>query len=226
MPSVTLTLIDTPTGGVAIQTDFAPAIGNPCSPAQSTALEIMARTKKQWGVVPELDALTKSDGQTVKAVLTGKVPPIAKNFEGAVIGYQFKAGVALVLSGPQGSGKSTLARKLAMRHGSYVETDLINFRFHSRDILCEQRKTVIVDGAPNKGDMQMFKGLLASPYCLVRFPYAPDSTEIETPKFIFCVDDDSWLERGDRRFDLIKVLSKRRLKSTPVKPVGFFRAAS
>ena len=209
MPSITFTLSDTPTGGVAVQTYFKPAIGQPCSPAQATALEILARTKKQWGVI----------GQAV-------TPPTAKNFEGAVIGYQFKEGVALVLSGPQGSGKSTLARKLAMRYGSYVETDLINFRFHSRDILCEQRKTVIVDGAPNKGDMQMFKGLLASPHCLIRFPYAPDSTEIETPKFIFCVDDDSWLERGDRRFDLIKVLSKRPMKATPVKPVGFFRAAS
>lgn len=48
MPSVTITLTDTPTGGVAISTDFKPAIGHPCSPAQSTALEILCRTRKAW----------------------------------------------------------------------------------------------------------------------------------------------------------------------------------
>ena len=68
MPSVTLTLIDTPTGGVAIQTDFAPAIGNPCSPAQSTALEIIARTKKQWGV--SAVAKIPADRLPVKMVVT------------------------------------------------------------------------------------------------------------------------------------------------------------
>jgi len=50
MPSVTLTLIDTPTGGVAIQTDFKPAVGNPCSAAQSAALDIIARTRKDYGL--------------------------------------------------------------------------------------------------------------------------------------------------------------------------------
>jgi Virulence-associated protein E len=209
MPSVTLTLIDTPTGGVAIQTDFAPAIGNPCSPAQSTALEIIARTKKQWGVI----------GQVV-------TPPTAKNFEGAVIGYQFKEGVALVLSGPQGSGKSTLACKLATRYGSFEQTDMTTFRFHHRDFLCNGQKTLIVDGIPNNGDMLFIKGLLSSPKCMVRRPYAKEATYVDTPQLIFCVDDDSWLKRGDRRFDLIKVLSKRHLKSTPVKPLGFYRAAS
>lgn len=50
MPSVTLTLIDTPAGGVAIQTDFKPAVGNPCSPAQAAALDIIARTRKNYGL--------------------------------------------------------------------------------------------------------------------------------------------------------------------------------
>jgi hypothetical protein len=48
MPSVTIILIDTPTGGVAIQTDFKPAVGNPCSAAQAAALDIIARTRKDY----------------------------------------------------------------------------------------------------------------------------------------------------------------------------------
>ena len=51
MPSITITLTDTPAGGVAIHTDFKPAIGSPCSPAQSAVLDIMARTKRDWGMI-------------------------------------------------------------------------------------------------------------------------------------------------------------------------------
>lgn len=50
MPTITLTLTDTPTGGVAIQTEFKPAAGNPCSPAQAAALDIIARTRKDYGL--------------------------------------------------------------------------------------------------------------------------------------------------------------------------------
>ena len=50
MPSVTITLSDTPAGGVAIHTDFKPAIGSPCSPAQAAVLDIISRTKRDWGM--------------------------------------------------------------------------------------------------------------------------------------------------------------------------------
>ena len=50
MPSVTITLTDTPTGGVAIHTEFKPAIGAPCSPAQAAVLDIISRTKRDWGM--------------------------------------------------------------------------------------------------------------------------------------------------------------------------------
>jgi hypothetical protein len=50
MPSVTLTLTDTPTGEVAISTDFKPAVGNPCSPAQAAALDVISRTRKAYGL--------------------------------------------------------------------------------------------------------------------------------------------------------------------------------
>lgn len=49
MATIHLTLRDTPTGGVALGTDFHPAIGLPLTPAQAYALDILARTKKEWG---------------------------------------------------------------------------------------------------------------------------------------------------------------------------------
>lgn len=70
MATVTLTLRDTPQGGVSIHSSFQPAIGAPCSAAQGHALEIMSRTHKQWGLEPssnttepgkpEVDALLNS----------------------------------------------------------------------------------------------------------------------------------------------------------------------
>lgn len=50
MPQITLTLTDTPDGGVSIHSSFKPAVGTSCSAAQSQALDIIARTHKQWGV--------------------------------------------------------------------------------------------------------------------------------------------------------------------------------
>ncbi|MBC7619108.1 MAG: hypothetical protein H7293_08995 [Candidatus Saccharibacteria bacterium] len=50
MPSVTITIADTPTGGVSIHTDYQPAVGNPCSRAQSAALDIIRRTRKEYGL--------------------------------------------------------------------------------------------------------------------------------------------------------------------------------
>lgn len=56
MPTVTITLTDTPTGGVAIHTEFKPAVGLPLSPAQAQALDICNRTRKQWGLPVKADA--------------------------------------------------------------------------------------------------------------------------------------------------------------------------
>ncbi len=63
MPSVTITLTDTP-NGVACHSSFKPAVGNPCSPAQSYALEIINRTHRQWGI----PAAAKQDGVDIDAV--------------------------------------------------------------------------------------------------------------------------------------------------------------
>ena len=56
MPSITLILTDTPAGGVSLASSFRPAIGHPCSAAQSYALDIMARTRRDWGLPPRVDA--------------------------------------------------------------------------------------------------------------------------------------------------------------------------
>ena len=50
MASVTFTLEDNPKGGVSIKTDFVPAIGRPCTLAQSAALEILSRTRRDYGL--------------------------------------------------------------------------------------------------------------------------------------------------------------------------------
>ena len=50
MAQVTITLIDTPQGSVAVHSDFKPAIGAPCSAAQAAALDIIARTRKHYGL--------------------------------------------------------------------------------------------------------------------------------------------------------------------------------
>jgi len=50
MATVHITLTDTPTGGVEVHTDFTPGIGAPCTKAQSTALEIFNRTRREWNL--------------------------------------------------------------------------------------------------------------------------------------------------------------------------------
>lgn len=50
MPTVTITLTDTPTGSVAIAHDFKPAIGAPCSRAQAAAMDVINITRKHYGM--------------------------------------------------------------------------------------------------------------------------------------------------------------------------------
>ena len=48
MAEVTLTLRDTPAGGVSIHSSFLPAVGSSCTPAQAQALDLQRATVKQW----------------------------------------------------------------------------------------------------------------------------------------------------------------------------------
>ena len=49
MPTVHLTLTDTPSGSVQVDSDYTPARGQACSLAQQAALEIIHRTRKAYG---------------------------------------------------------------------------------------------------------------------------------------------------------------------------------
>lgn len=64
MATITMTLCDTPNGGVSIHTDFHPAVGSPCTPAQGWAMGILNHTHKEWGV--HIDA--KPGGVDIDAV--------------------------------------------------------------------------------------------------------------------------------------------------------------
>lgn len=50
MAKITITLTDTADGRLDITSDFAPTRGAPCSAAQAAALDIIARTRKNFGL--------------------------------------------------------------------------------------------------------------------------------------------------------------------------------
>lgn len=50
MPTVTITLSDTPTGGVAVHSNYVPALGARASLAQSAAMDIINRTCREYGL--------------------------------------------------------------------------------------------------------------------------------------------------------------------------------
>jgi hypothetical protein len=52
MPTVHLTLTDTPTGGVSAHTSFKPALGQNTSNAQAEALDALRGIQKRWGKEP------------------------------------------------------------------------------------------------------------------------------------------------------------------------------
>ncbi len=56
MAQVTIVIADTPEGGVSVYTDFKPVIGAACSAAQAAALDIIARTRKAYGIEGKKDA--------------------------------------------------------------------------------------------------------------------------------------------------------------------------
>ncbi len=68
MAQVVITLADTPTGGVSIKTDFTPAVGARCSEAQSAALDIIARTRKHYGLELKADTQAQAFAQACERV--------------------------------------------------------------------------------------------------------------------------------------------------------------
>ncbi len=76
MPTVTFVISDTPEG-VSVHSDFQPAIGNPCSPAQAAALDIISRTRKEYGL-----EITKANKNALRLTTDANaVEPIAPKID-------------------------------------------------------------------------------------------------------------------------------------------------
>ena len=83
MPTVTITLTDTPTGGVCVHSNYVPAIGKNTSTAQAAALDIINRTCREYGLPNPLKTVTMAlrDGVDIDAVhrsrdnMVGEVKP-------------------------------------------------------------------------------------------------------------------------------------------------------
>jgi hypothetical protein len=77
MAEITLTLRDTPAGGVSIQSSFKPAVGSSCTPAQAQALDLHRLVVKAWpagAAVPHRLNIKANDpgpGDDVKCVACG-----------------------------------------------------------------------------------------------------------------------------------------------------------
>lgn len=50
MSTVTITITDTPTGGVAVHSDYVPALGSKTSLAETAAQDIINRTCREYGL--------------------------------------------------------------------------------------------------------------------------------------------------------------------------------
>jgi hypothetical protein len=96
MPSVTITLTDTPTGGVAVQSNYVPALGQKTSLAQSAAQDIINRTCREYGlpnptrsVAPvlrdgiDIDAVHRSRDNVVE-----NMAPVVAALKGLTIGEE------------------------------------------------------------------------------------------------------------------------------------------
>jgi len=70
MPSVTITLTDTPTGGVAVHSNYVPALGAKTTLAQSAAQDIINRTCREYGLSNPTARITAAlrDGVDIDAV--------------------------------------------------------------------------------------------------------------------------------------------------------------
>lgn len=70
MPSVTITLTDTPTGGVSVHSNYVPALGQKTSMAQSAAQDIINRTCREYGLPNPLNSVSQHlrDGVDIDAV--------------------------------------------------------------------------------------------------------------------------------------------------------------
>lgn len=70
MPSVTITLTDTPAGGVAVHSNYVPALGAKTTLAQTAAQDIINRTCREYGLANPTAKISAAlrDGVDIDAV--------------------------------------------------------------------------------------------------------------------------------------------------------------
>ena len=88
MPTIQITLSDTPAGGVSIASDYEPARGEPCSLAQQAALEIIHRTRKAYGRELPACPACGSNSQVWRNQITGAMACHRVSCHGAALETQ------------------------------------------------------------------------------------------------------------------------------------------
>lgn len=105
--------------------------------------------------------------------------------------YKLKHGQALVIAGQKGCGKSTMARRLARRHGSFVEVEVCQMetQIGRNNMLVAEPNTVICDGIPTDNEsLANIKALITGETVTVARKYDTPKT-VKAPNFIFCISD-------------------------------------
>lgn len=75
MATTTITIEDTPDGRINVRTDYQPARGERCSLAQQATLEMIRRTRKEYGLAEATKPLHPDEAALLQ---TAGMPPCPK----------------------------------------------------------------------------------------------------------------------------------------------------